>query len=97
MLRIDILRLISLKLDPHKLSICKELHNLYNDSWYQDKLLLLEPNRILDKPMSKDLYKEYMKEGFIYRGFDDKLLRNKGIKAVRFFNSDDQFLILTFD
>lgn len=94
MLPFDILRLISLQLEPYKLSICKDLHNLYNDNWYEDKLNMFYPS--LKSDNYKDLYKKYLKQGDIYvdDGSSSKKLLSQGIKVS---SCDVGELILTFD
>jgi hypothetical protein len=67
MLDDDVLRLISLELSPHKLSVCKRLHCMYNDSWYEDKLKILNPDKTLFIQTNfKDLYTKYSKQGTIF-------------------------------
>jgi len=61
MLHTDVLRLISLQLYPYKLSICKELHSLYDDNWYRDKLSLLNPRlNLYTLTNYEDLYNKYL-------------------------------------
>jgi len=94
MLHSDVLRLISLYLNPCKLSVCKELHDFYNDSWYFDKLTRIYPN--LQSTNYKNLYKKYLKQGDIYVNYElksEKLL-SQGIKVA---SQEVGELVLTFD
>lgn len=95
MLPFDVLRLISLKLNPHTLSINKELHNMYDDTWYQDKITLLEPNMNLFSTNYKDLYKKYINQGYIF-SFKGRKFVTKGIKICPTIEEDD-YWILTFN
>lgn len=97
MLPYDILRNISLHLNPYELSICKELYNMYNDFWYENKLKLLCPNVNLFGN-SKDLYKKYLKQGDIFILYGDNLqnLDIKGTKICMMSNNSGR-MALTFD
>src|SRR4051812_182843 len=58
-LNYDILRLISIYCEPGDLAINHELSTIYNDTWYQDKLELLE-----SKMMRKELTKFFQFQGY---------------------------------
>jgi hypothetical protein len=110
MLHFDILRLISLQLDPYELSISKELHIMYNDTWYYDKLVLLYPDlNLFTTTNYKDLYKKSLMQGDIFYctsiGNSYVPINKKGIKASQIANnrlrpynpSISNNLILTFN
>jgi len=60
MLYSDLYYKISLYLDFNKLSVSKELHNMYNDIWFLDKLQYLNPETKLYTPTNyKSLYQKY--------------------------------------
>jgi hypothetical protein len=101
MLHFDILRLISLQLDPYELSISKELHIMYNDAWYYDKLVLLYPDlNLFTTTDYKDLYKKSLMQGNIsyYTSISYVLINIKGIKGIKASQIDGgDNLILTFN
>jgi hypothetical protein len=99
MLHFDVLKLISLQLDPHKLSINKELHGIYNDTWYHEKLVLSYPNlNLFTITNYKDLYKKSLEQGTISSTIDLKNFHELSIKGVKAsLHSCNDNMILTFN
>lgn len=60
---LDIIRLISFYLEPEMLSICKDFVGIYDDYWYQQKLILEYPGVKLPQVKYKELYKKSLKTG----------------------------------
>lgn len=100
MLHYDIIRQISLYCKQKIFSINKELNNMYNKIWFEDKLQLYHPGIKLYTPTNyHDLYKKYMNQGKIayYGNFiniNRKLTTTAGIKAMK---CGDNYYILTFN
>lgn len=93
----DVLRLISLRLEPYALVINKQLLDMYNDIWFHDKLQLLHPGLTLYTSSNYyNLYQKYQKQGYVYEyhdGCDGSFLKLKGVKATHMFHK----YILTFN
>jgi len=93
MLYTDVLRLISLYLNPFKLFICKELHDLYNDNWYFDKLTLLNPGiNLYTSTNYEDLYQKSLRQGVIHVNHFYSSIKGIKVSSTTFF-----YLILTFN
>ena len=66
-LPIEVIRLISLELNPLELSINKIYYELYSDHWYNDYLVKLYPNtNMLKQTTYKDLYIKYLLMGKVH-------------------------------
>lgn len=92
MFPLELFNLISLHCKPCFFSLNKELHLLYNDEWFQNKLQMLFPGRKLFTITNyKDLYKKYLSETNIYYNYyrsekdpslsDLRSFETKGIKV----------------
>ena len=92
MFPLELFNLISLHCKPCFFSLNKELHLLYNDEWFQNKLQMLFPGRKLFTITNyKNLYQRYLSETDIYYNYccttkvsslsDLELFRMKGVKA----------------
>ena len=56
----DVIHIISLYCEPYELAINKNLYNLYNDLWFQNKLEMLYSDLALYTSTNYiDLYKKY--------------------------------------
>jgi hypothetical protein len=104
MLHFDVLRLISLNLEPEKLiGVNKELSLLYDDIWYHDKLKILTEKTLYTTTNYKDLYDKFMLQGeiLVYDSFLDFVKYNfcklpiEGIKVCTF--NDNSTMVLTFN
>ena len=100
MLPIDCFRNISLYCKPYIFSVNKILHNLYDDIWFKDKLLLEHPDTNCTKPYKK-LYKRYLKSGIISRWniYDEyKIVCETRIPSIKMsLITDSLYMLLTFD
>lgn len=100
---LDIIREISLYLPYNYLAISKELSDIYNDSWFRDKLLGEHPNCVKNNNSWSDLYKRSLKSGQVIK-FTSKSHYGESscitipIECIKISNiTRNLYIFLTFD
>ena len=101
MLPIELYRYISYFLKPGWLSICKELHLLYDDNWYKTKLYMKSQVNLSTASTYKKLYRLYSQSGTICKlslKHDDIEITNLPIEGIKCATANIfTDMILTFD
>ena len=93
MFPLELFNLISLHCKPYLFSVNKELHLLYNDEWFQNKLQTLFPGRKLFTISNyKNLYRRYLSETDIYYIAYDKRLTYDEISNI---SLDNHYKLIT--
>src|ERR1700722_16912796 len=68
LLPLEIIRKISLELPVYYLSVSKEIHELYNNSWFEDKLTSVYMYLLcLEKYTVRELYHRYINSYDFYQ------------------------------